>query len=111
MRAPTRIRAGAVACAGMTPSIGATKSATANRMPVTMAVTPVSLLLEQVTAPVRWLECAQELVRLGATHVVEVGPGKVLSGLMKRIDKSVVSLQVDDAASLDKTVAALQEVC
>ena len=48
----------------------------------------VPLLVEQVTAPVRWIECVEELVRQGVTRVVEVGPGKVLSGLAKRIDKS-----------------------
>jgi [acyl-carrier-protein] S-malonyltransferase len=69
----------------------------------------VPLLLEQVTAPVRWLECVEELVRLGVTRFVEVGPGKVLSGLVKRIDKSVEVFNVEDKASLEKTIAALKE--
>ncbi len=68
----------------------------------------VPLLLEQVTSPVRWIECVQELVRLGVTRMVEVGPGKVLSGLAKRIDKSVEVWNVEDRASLEKTVAALR---
>ncbi len=68
----------------------------------------VPLLLEQVTSPVRWIECVQELVRLGVTRLVEVGPGKVLSGLAKRIDKSVEVWNVEDRASLEKTVAALK---
>ena len=68
----------------------------------------VPLLVEQVTAPVRWIECVQELVRLGVTRMVEVGPGKVLSGLAKRIDKSVEVWNVEDRASLEKTVAALR---
>jgi [acyl-carrier-protein] S-malonyltransferase len=67
----------------------------------------VPLLIEQVTAPVRWIECVQELVRQGVTRVVEVGPGKVLSGLAKRIDKSVEVWNVEDRASLEKTLAAL----
>jgi [acyl-carrier-protein] S-malonyltransferase len=67
----------------------------------------VPLLLEQVTAPVRWIECVEELVRQGVTRVVEVGPGKVLSGLAKRIDKSVEVWNVEDRASLEKTLAAL----
>jgi [acyl-carrier-protein] S-malonyltransferase len=66
------------------------------------------LLVEQVTAPVRWIECVQELVRLGATRLVEVGPGKVLSGLARRIDRSVEVLNVEDRASLEKTLAALK---
>ena len=67
----------------------------------------VPLLVEQVTAPVRWIECVEELVRLGVTRVVEVGPGKVLGGLVKRIDKSVETFDVQDRASLEKTLAAL----
>jgi [acyl-carrier-protein] S-malonyltransferase len=67
----------------------------------------VPLLVEQVTAPVRWIECVEELVRQGVTRLVEVGPGKVLSGLAKRIDKSVEVWNVEDRASLEKTLAAL----
>ena len=68
----------------------------------------VPLLVEQVTAPVRWIECVEELVRQGATRLVEVGPGRVLSGLVKRIDKSVEVWNVEDPASLEKTLAALK---
>jgi [acyl-carrier-protein] S-malonyltransferase len=68
----------------------------------------VPLLVEQVTAPVRWIECVQELVRLGVTRMVEVGPGKVLSGLVKRIDKTVEIFNVEDKASLEKTLVALK---
>ncbi len=68
----------------------------------------VPLLVEQVTSPVRWIECVEELVRLGVTRVVEVGPGKVLSGLAKRIDKSLEVWNVEDRASLEKTLAAVR---
>jgi [acyl-carrier-protein] S-malonyltransferase len=68
----------------------------------------VPLLVEQVTAPVRWIECVEELVRLGVTRMVEVGPGKVLSGLVKRIDGSVEVWNVEDRASLEKALAALK---
>jgi [acyl-carrier-protein] S-malonyltransferase len=69
----------------------------------------VPLLLEQVTAPVRWIECVEELHRLGVTRVVEVGPGKVLSGLVKRIEHAVVEVtHVEDKATLEKTLAALK---
>jgi [acyl-carrier-protein] S-malonyltransferase len=67
----------------------------------------VPLLVEQVTAPVRWIECVEELVRQGVTRIVEVGPGKVLSGLAKRIDKSVEVWNVEDRASLEKALAGL----
>jgi [acyl-carrier-protein] S-malonyltransferase len=67
----------------------------------------VPLLVEQVTAPVRWIECVEELVRQGVTRVVEVGPGKVLSGLARRIDKGLEVWNVEDGPSLEKTLAAL----
>jgi [acyl-carrier-protein] S-malonyltransferase len=78
--------------------------AKANRDPARV----VPLLLDQVTSPVRWIECVQELVRLGVTHFVEVGPGRVLCGLVKRIEKSAEVFNVEDGASLAKTVAALR---
>jgi [acyl-carrier-protein] S-malonyltransferase len=68
----------------------------------------VPLLVEQVTAPVRWIECVQEMAQLGVTRMVEVGPGKVLSGLVKRIAPAVETFQVSDAASLEKTLASLR---
>ncbi len=67
----------------------------------------VPLLLAQVSAPVRWIESVHELARLGATRMIEVGPGNVLSGLVKRIDKAIEVHQVGDVASLEKTLAAL----
>lgn len=65
------------------------------------------LLLDQVTGSVRWIECVEELERQGVTKVVELGPGKVLIGLVKRIAKDVELYNVEDASSLDKTLAAL----
>ncbi|MEY2667514.1 MAG: hypothetical protein RJA59_152 [Pseudomonadota bacterium] len=67
----------------------------------------VPLLVEQVTAPVRWIEIVQELSRLGVTRVVEIGPGTVLGGLVRRIEKAVEVHSVSDPASLAKTLAAL----
>ncbi len=61
------------------------------------------LLARQVDGPVRWSECVERLVALGVGTVVEVGPGKVLQGLVKRIDKSLRILGVegpDDVAKL-----------
>ncbi len=68
----------------------------------------IPLLVQQVTAPVRWIECVEELARQGVTRVVEVGPGRVLSGLVKRIAPSIEAFNVEDAASLEKTLAALK---
>jgi [acyl-carrier-protein] S-malonyltransferase len=67
----------------------------------------VPLLLAQVSAPVRWIESVHELARLGGVKVIEVGPGNVLSGLVKRIDKAIEVHSVSDPASLEKTLAAL----
>jgi [acyl-carrier-protein] S-malonyltransferase len=60
------------------------------------------LLVEQLTAPVRFTQAAQELIREGAQTFVEVGPGNVLSGLVKRIDRSVNTVSVSGPAGLEK---------
>lgn len=65
------------------------------------------LLLQQVTGSVRWIESVQAMEKAGVTKVVELGPGKVLCGLVKRISKSIESFNVEDPASLEKTLAAL----
>lgn len=65
------------------------------------------LLVEQVVAPVRWIESVQAMAAAGVTHMVEIGPGKVLSGLVRRIDKSIEVVNVEDPASLDKALSAL----
>jgi [acyl-carrier-protein] S-malonyltransferase len=64
-------------------------------------------LVRQVTGSVRWVECIQLLIAEGATHFIEVGPGKVLSGLMRQIDRAQTVLNVEDSASLEKTIARL----
>jgi [acyl-carrier-protein] S-malonyltransferase len=66
-----------------------------------------SLLLEQLTAPVRFTQAASELVGHGVTTFVEVGPGNVLSGLLKRIDSSVRAFPVNDLRSLNAAVREL----
>ena len=64
-------------------------------------------LIDQVTGTVRWVECVQALVGAGAEIFLEVGPGKVLTGLLRQIDRSLKCLNVEDAASLEKTMAEL----
>ena len=64
-----------------------------------------SLLVEQLTAPVRFTQAARELIGHGVTTFVEVGPGNVLSGLLKRIDSSVKAIPVNDLESLDAAAA------
>ncbi|SEG59350.1 [acyl-carrier-protein] S-malonyltransferase [Bryocella elongata] len=63
-------------------------------------------LIRQVTGAVRWVECIQLLAASGATHYIEVGPGKVLSGLNRQIDRALATTNVEDPTSLDKTLAA-----
>ncbi|HEY5444056.1 MAG TPA: ACP S-malonyltransferase [Pyrinomonadaceae bacterium] len=64
-------------------------------------------LLRQVSAPVRWLESMELLFQHGVTTFVEVGPGKVLSGLMRQINRDVNCLNVEDSVSLEAARAKL----
>jgi [acyl-carrier-protein] S-malonyltransferase len=65
------------------------------------------LLVDQLTAPVRFTQAASELIRDGAKTFVEVGPGNVLSGLVKRIDRSVKAIPVNSLAALERIEEAL----
>jgi [acyl-carrier-protein] S-malonyltransferase len=65
------------------------------------------LLVDQLTAPVRFTQAATELVKDGTRTFVEVGPGNVLSGLVKRIDRSVKAISVNSLAALEKIEEAL----
>jgi [acyl-carrier-protein] S-malonyltransferase len=64
-------------------------------------------LLRQVSAPVRWVESMELLLQQGISTFVEVGPGKVLSGLMRQINREANCLNVEDAASLEAARAKL----
>ena len=64
-------------------------------------------LVQQVASPVRWTACAERLQREGATAFLEVGPGRVLIGLLKRTLEGVRGHAVEDPTSLDKAVAAV----
>ncbi len=74
---------------------------------VTTAAATRDALIRQVTGAVRWVDCVQALAGAGANLFIEVGPGKVLCGLLKQIDPALKSLNVDDPASLETTLAAL----
>ena len=77
---------------------------------VTTAQAARDALIRQVTGTVRWVDCVQALVAAGATAFIEVGPGKVLSGLMRQIDPAQKALNVEDTASLEKALAELQTI-
>jgi len=64
-------------------------------------------LVRQVSAPVRWQQCVEALVGEGVSTFVEVGPGQVLGGLIKRIAKGARVLSVEDPASLERAVDSL----
>jgi [acyl-carrier-protein] S-malonyltransferase len=64
-------------------------------------------LVEQVTSSVRWEESVRYLIGQGFTRFIELGPGRALSGFLKRIDKTAQILNVEDLASLEVTAKAL----
>jgi [acyl-carrier-protein] S-malonyltransferase len=64
-------------------------------------------LVRQVSSPVRWQESVERLAAEGVRTFVEIGPGEVLSGLVKKIAKGAQVLNVQDPESLEKTLAAL----
>lgn len=63
-------------------------------------------LVRQAASPVRWVESMQKVAADGITQVIEVGPGKVLMGLAKRIDGNLVGSAIYDQATLDSIIAA-----
>lgn len=75
---------------------------------VTRAADVKAGLLKQVTSPVRWQESVEAMGRMGVDRVVEIGPGRVLCGLVKRIDRNIALYNVEDEATLQSTIAALK---
>jgi [acyl-carrier-protein] S-malonyltransferase len=65
------------------------------------------LLVSQVTSPVRWTESIHAMRTAGVDRFVEVGPGRVLSGLIKRIDRTAQVFNVEDPASLERALTGL----
>lgn len=65
-------------------------------------------LAEQVCRPVRWVECVRALQGAGASKLVESGPGRVLCGLAKRIDRALAAFPVDDPDTLAAALAATE---
>jgi len=66
-------------------------------------------LVRQAASPVRWAESIRRMAEKGVTHVVECGPGKVLAGLVRRIDGNLRGLALADRESLEQTLATIRE--
>jgi len=67
-------------------------------------------LVTQAANPVLWEDCVAEMVNFGVTRFVEVGPGKVLTGFTKKINKEMELANVEDIPSLEKTLEFLKGV-
>jgi [acyl-carrier-protein] S-malonyltransferase len=77
---------------------------------VTDDLCALDTLVRQVTGSVKWEQCIRLLIAQGVQIFIEVGPGKVLWGLMRQIDRTKTALNVSDDATLEKTLAALNQV-
>jgi [acyl-carrier-protein] S-malonyltransferase len=77
---------------------------------VTDDLCALDTLVRQVTGSVKWEQCIRLLIAQGVQTFIEVGPGKVLWGLMRQIDRTKTALNVSDDATLEKTLAALNQV-
>jgi [acyl-carrier-protein] S-malonyltransferase len=75
---------------------------------LTAAAAARQALIDQVTGTVRWVACIHALQAAGAEVFLEAGPGKVLTGLLRQIDRGQKCLNVEDPASLEKTLADLK---
>ncbi len=89
--------------------VAAPAVAVINNVDVATSAEPAAIrdaLVRQAWHPVRWVETIQAMKAQGVTHIIECGPGKVLAGLVKRIDGDLVALAITDPASLDAALAA-----
>ncbi|MBY0557340.1 MAG: ACP S-malonyltransferase [Burkholderiaceae bacterium] len=82
-----------------------------NNVDVAVLTDPAAIkdaLVRQAAAPVRWVETMQQVAASGITNVIECGPGKVLMGLTKRIDATLVGDAITDQASLERVLTLLK---
>ena len=92
-------------------SFSAPRIALINNVDVAVLNDPASIkdaLVRQAAAPVRWVETMRKVAAEGITQVVECGPGKVLMGLTKRIDATLVGDAITDQASLERVLSMLK---
>lgn len=67
----------------------------------------LEMLTRQITSPVRWVDTIRRMKKEGVTHIIEIGPGKVLTGLVKRIDKEMATLNLSEAVDLEDVFGAI----
>ena len=103
--AQDKLAAELAAMAFATPSIPVVCNFAAT--PVSEAADIRAMLEKQVTGSVRWTASIQRLVAMGHRHFLELGPGKVLAGLVSKIDKDAVVHSVEDLPGLEAAVEAL----
>jgi [acyl-carrier-protein] S-malonyltransferase len=82
--------------------------ANVDALPKTTAADSIEALVKQVSSPVRWEDVVRRLVADGATTFVELGPGTVLAGLIKKIERSAAVLSIEDEASLRMALSDLK---
>ncbi len=83
-----------------------------NNVDVAIETTPEAIrnaLVRQAASPVRWVETIQKMAREGVTRVTECGPGKVLTGLNKRIESGIVADAIYDVASMEQVMQAIRD--
>jgi len=94
-----------------TVAVAAPAIALINNVDVAVRAQPAEIkdaLVRQAASPVRWVETIRKMKEMGVTHVLECGPGKVLAGMVKRIDGALQSQALADKASLEQALATLQ---
>ncbi len=92
-------------------NVGRPEISVINNVDVAVEREPAAIkdaLVRQAASPVRWVETIRKMAQLGVTHVIECGPGKVLAGLVKRIDAGPQGFALADRASLEQTLSALK---
>jgi len=92
-------------------AVQAPRLALVNNVDVADERTPARIkdaLVRQAASPVRWVETVRHFAARGVTHVVECGPGKVLAGLVKRVDAGLQTFALTDARAVEAAVAALK---
>ena len=92
-------------------AIAAPKLRLVNNVDVKVESAPEAIkdaLVRQASSPVRWVETIRAMRAQGVTHVIECGPGRVLAGMVKRIDRELQTASLDDRAAIEKALQTVQ---